>query len=260
MNKPPEYPTEQPATQDTRPWLLLRGLAREQRHWGEFPKLLAERMRARVICPDTPGNGYRCQEHSPLNIRDTLEAVRRELGNRGPLNLLGLSMGGMIATEWTRLYPQEVNTLVLINSSFGNFSPPWQRLRPRALGRVLASLTRPTLEREGVVFDLICQRSGDRRDSVAEWAKYAVEQPLSRANFARQLTAASRYRGPAKAPLPTTLILSGLGDRLVNPACSAAIARRWGVDFDSHPWAGHDLPHDDPQWVIQRLQVSLQDR
>lgn len=253
MTRAAEYIPAQPAAQDRPPWLLLRGLAREQRHWGEFPQLLAERMQARVICPDTPGNGYRCREAGPLNICGILEAVRQELGEAGPLNLLGLSMGGMIATEWARLYPQEIDHLVLINSSFGNLSPPWQRIRPRALWRVLRSLTKPTAVREGQVFDLICRRADDRRERVAEWVGYAHEYPLSRANFARQLTAAARYRAPTTAPLPRTLILGALGDRLVDPACSLAIARRWGIELDAHPWAGHDLTHDDPHWVLERL-------
>ncbi|MBV1789819.1 alpha/beta hydrolase [Marinobacterium sp. D7] len=259
MSGPVEYKPAQPAEPSTIPWVLLRGLAREQRHWGSFPQRLAEQLNTRVICPDTPGNGYRYRDTSPQDIHGTLESVRSELNETGPFNLLGLSMGGMIATEWASCYPQEVGVLVLINSSFANFSLPWQRLRPPALCKVLASLAMPTVKREGVIFDLICQRSGDRRETLAAWAGFAHECPLRRSNFGRQLYSAARYRAPSAAPLPNALILCGRGDRLVNPACSAAIARRWGITLDAHPWAGHDLTHDDPDWVLKRI-ACLQER
>jgi hypothetical protein len=44
--------------------------------------------------------------------------------------------------------------------------------------------------------------------------------------------------------------LNSLGDRMVAPACTEAIAKRWNVESKTHPWAGHDLPLDDPEWVI----------
>ena len=36
-------------------WVLLRGLAREARHWGEFPACLASRLAgARLVAVDLP--------------------------------------------------------------------------------------------------------------------------------------------------------------------------------------------------------------
>jgi hypothetical protein len=43
--------------------------------------------------------------------------------------------------------------------------------------------------------------------------------------------------------------MNSLGDRMVDPACTQAIAREWNVTPKTHPWAGHDLPLDDPEWV-----------
>lgn len=240
------------------PWILLRGLARESRHWGDFPEQLSTALGVEVFCPDTPGNGRLNGEASPLSISATLERVRREIGYRAPVNLLGLSMGGMIATEWARLYPQEVSALVLANSSFGNFSPPWKRLWPNAFLSLMGSLRLTTEQREVRVFDLICERSEDRQARVDEWVGYSLECPLSPSNFARQLAAAARFRAPDQTPVANTLVISGLGDRLVNPDCSAAIARRWGVELRAHPEAGHDLTHDAGEWVVDQL-VSFVD-
>jgi hypothetical protein len=41
-------------------------------------------------------------------------------------------------------------------------------------------------------------------------------------------------------------------DVLVSPQCSATLAHRWQVELRIHPDAGHDLPLDDPAWVIQQ--------
>jgi hypothetical protein len=37
---------------------------------------------------------------------------------------------------------------------------------------------------------------------------------------------------------------------MVDPGCTEAIARAWSLETQTHPWAGHDLPLDDPPWVI----------
>jgi len=50
----------------TRPWVFLRGLIRQHRHWEDFP----ERFRAAfpgtpVLLLDLPGNGDLCDRDSP---------------------------------------------------------------------------------------------------------------------------------------------------------------------------------------------------
>jgi pimeloyl-ACP methyl ester carboxylesterase len=79
---------------------------------------------------------------------------------------------------------------------------------------------------------------------------------VSRANALRQLAAAARYaaRGVPRCPV---LVLSSRGDQLVNPVCSTRLARAWGAPHVEHPWAGHDLPHDDPQWLVDALHVRI---
>jgi alpha-beta hydrolase superfamily lysophospholipase len=49
------------------------------------------------------------------------------------------------------------------------------------------------------------------------------------------------------------LVLNGAADRLVDPRCSRALAARWGAELHVHPHAGHDLPLDEPEWLVDRL-------
>ena len=114
-------------------WILLRGLMREQRHWGEFPATLARALPgARIVTPDLPGNGTRHDEDSATRVAAMVEDCRQHLLARGipaPYHLLALSLGGMVAVEWASRYPQEIARCVLVNTSMRPYSPFYLRLR-----------------------------------------------------------------------------------------------------------------------------------
>ena len=96
-------------------WILLRGLTRETRHWAGFPGKLAQHTGEAVLALDLPGNGEFAHLTSPLTVRDMVEFVRRQARKKGvtlPCNLLAMSLGGMVATDWAQRFPQEVSRLV----------------------------------------------------------------------------------------------------------------------------------------------------
>ncbi|MGH8848072.1 MAG: alpha/beta fold hydrolase, partial [Polaromonas sp.] len=78
------------------------------------------------------------------------------------------------------------------------------------------------------------------------------DAPVSAANACRQLWAAAGFSSAAVPHCPA-LVLSSRADQLVHPHCSARLARAWQAEHHEHPWAGHDLPHDDAAWVCQRV-------
>jgi len=237
------------------PWVLLRGLTREARHWGALPQRLAlELDGACVLTPDLPGNGDRHAEHSPASVAGHVAACRSALeatGHAPPYALLGLSLGGMVAMAWTARHPDEVRGLVLVNGSARGTGPWHRRLRPRAwpeLARVV--LARDALRRERAVLALTtCHPATAADPLVADWARWAAERPVSTANAMRQLVAAARFSVPEPAPGVPVLVLASGGDALVDPACSCALASAWNARLARHPTAGHDLPLDDPGWV-----------
>jgi pimeloyl-ACP methyl ester carboxylesterase len=76
---------------------------------------------------------------------------------------------------------------------------------------------------------------------------------VSCGNVVRQLVAAVRYRADPDLPVPL-LVLASQNDRMVDPSASRAIAYRVpGATLKEHPSAGHDLPLDDPQWVLEQI-------
>jgi len=238
-------------------WLLLRGLAREQRHWGAFPELLRQRLPAgdAVIARDLPGSGTRCGERSPTRVAALTQALREDLranGPPGPYMVVALSLGAMTAMHWAVTAPKELRGCVLINSSLATLSPFWQRLRPAAYPALLRWLLAATQQgKERAVFDISSNRAFDA-EVVAQWVAIAQSAPVSARNALRQLFAASRFDAPATLPVPA-LVLTSAGDRLVSHQCSRAIAGRWQLPLREHPDAGHDLPLDDPVWLAEAI-------
>jgi pimeloyl-ACP methyl ester carboxylesterase len=243
-------------------WILLRGLTREKRHWRRFPEQLAQELpEARVIELELPGNGALNGMASPLNIAAMASHCRAELAGLGippPYHLLAMSMGAMVATAWAASHPEEVEACVLINTSFGTFSPIHQRCRPRAWAILLRILLlRSERKREALIFDLTSRLAGPSAPVIDEWVAIRRSRPVRAWNAFRQLLAAARFRAPLDLPA-RTLILASAGDRLVDPRCSREIARRWHCALGIHPTAGHDLPLDDGAWVAKAVHDWLE--
>src|SRR5262249_62380194 len=69
-----------------------------------------------------------------LHIAGYVEACRaavRASGIEPPLGLIGLSMGAMVAIEWSARHRDEIAACVLINPSARPFGAPYERLRAR---------------------------------------------------------------------------------------------------------------------------------
>ncbi len=259
-------------TSTTSHWILLRGLAREARHWSKFPELLKAALKAvgdeaRIDALDLPGTGRYSEMKSPTTIGDLTEFarekfndIRRTMRERGDTpsertRLLTVSMGGMVAADWMDRWPDDFKECVLINTSFQGFSPLHHRLRPNAVTHLLSSL-RPLshFERELHSLGLVSNRTDKKAAEVIahEWATFAAERPVTLENFSRQLLAAARFRAPAKKPETPILTLFSEHDRMVDSRCSKEIIRRWETASANHPTAGHDLTLDDPNWVIEK--------
>lgn len=242
-------------------WILLRGLARERRHWGPFPgELRNELPGIRVITLDLPGCGSLNDMSSPLRVPEMAAYCRAELlrhAVKPPYHLLAMSLGGMVATAWAGQHPEEIGACVLINTSFGSFSRPHRRLRPRAWPMLLALLAAPTARhREEIIFRLTSNLAEPACRVLDEWVVIRESRPVSVLNALRQLLAAARFRAPSALP-GGVLILASTRDRLVDPQCSMDIARRWNCAIVTHPVAGHDIALDDGPWVAAKVREWL---
>ncbi|CAM5375399.1 2-succinyl-6-hydroxy-2,4-cyclohexadiene-1-carboxylate synthase [Streptomyces violaceorubidus] len=93
----------------------------------------------RVIAPDVRGHGASANATRPFRWADDLAALLRHL-DTGPAVLVGVSMGGAIATDTVLEYPELVRAVVVCGASTSEFeyTDPWVRQvsadQARALG------------------------------------------------------------------------------------------------------------------------------
>ena len=240
-------------------WIFLRGLTREARHWGSFTGQFEAKLGlAHVTALDLPGNGRFHAQTSPLTVEGMVTFARQQLLTQGiqpPYALLAMSLGGMVATSWAQRYPDEVSRLVLINTSMRPASNVTQRLRPANWLALLALAARwgDADYAERSIHRLTCNQAAQRDADLMAWQHIRRNAPVGSGNALRQLIAAARFACAPQTPRCPALVLSSNTDRLVNPLCSTQLAAAWQVAHHSHPWAGHDLPHDDGQWVCDRV-------
>lgn len=262
-------------------WILLRGLSRDSRHWGNFPETLRRELECHpagdelrapgiptapmILTPDLPGNGRRNTEDSPLSVEHMAETVRSELAASGippPYHLLAMSLGAMVAVAWAQHHPAEISAAVLINTSLRPFSPFYQRLRPHNYVRLLRllALGGSNLDWENTIYELTSRRPEQRAETVRHWIALRQQNPIRKSNVLRQLFAAARFSAPTYPPPVPLLTLASARDALVDCACSRQLAKQWSTAYAEHPDAGHDLPLDDGQWVADKTARWLEKR
>lgn len=253
-----------PETTAAAPWVLLRGLTREARHWGGFPAQLREALPgAAVVALDLPGNGRLHAQRSPASVAALAEHCRAALRAQGlapPYRLLAMSLGAMVAVAWAQQQPRELAGAVLVNTSLRPYSAFHHRLRPACYAPLLRLLlTNPDAGAwERAILRLTSRplrgAGAPSPDALLrDWTAWRRECPVSRANALRQLLAAARYRAPPQPPAVPLLLLASARDALVDPRCSRRLAQAWRLPLAEHPGAGHDLPLDDGPWVARQL-------
>lgn len=245
---------------ETFEFLLVRGLARETGHWGPFTDLLRDQPYChRLHLIDLPGAGRFHKLTSPLTIGENAEFILTQLPEKceRPLCVIAISLGAMVSIEMA-LRQQRFHSLVLMNTSVANLSPVHHRLQLQNWKKIVNIVKSQDLQsRELEILRMVSQRPELWPKWSAEFASMAERRPMAVSNFLRQLIAASLYRVPEKGPECPILLLSSLGDRTVDPSCSEDLAEHWQLPLRTHPSAGHDLPLDAPEWVLEQIEDFL---
>jgi pimeloyl-ACP methyl ester carboxylesterase len=243
-------------------WLMLRGLVREARHWGHLKDYFAGKLPAASMhTVDFPGLGTEIDRKSPSQMDAIVDDTRaRHLQARvaagiapdAPWAIFAVSLGGMVALNWASRYPQDFARVVVVNTSAGNLSTPFQRFSWRNLGKVLrAMFTRDATHRERMLLSFTVNDPNIDLDAVArDWAQLPR---ATRTTLIRQMWAASRWKLPTTISVPV-LVLASEADRLCNVQCGKNIAKHINAPLHLHPTAGHELPRDAPDWCIVMVQ------
>lgn len=242
-----------------RNWVLLRGLIRGSFHWHKFPEKLAHAFPKDAIhLFDLPGNGLRNTDTSPISIQGFAEDIRflsRRLDN---IHVIAISLGGMIAMNWISSHPQEVKHAFIMNTSLGDTGPFYKRLNYWNYPQIVKSFMKDETVIEKLILDMTSNNL-DVHDQVLEYnIEMARRYPMSRLNFFRQIAAAGKSRFDERLKNYRNLkLMACANDRLVHPDNTFNLGRRLDIQPVVHPWAGHDLTLDDPDFVVDYIKSQI---
>jgi 3-oxoadipate enol-lactonase len=239
--------------------LLLHGLGADGSSWAlQMPAL--SQAGFRPLAPDAPGFGQSSYDGRGWNIRRVtvqMAGLLEELGT-GPVHVVGLSMGGVIAQQFALDFPHLTRKLVLV-STFSVLRPEefsgWVYFFRRMLSVV-------TLGQQAQA-QMVAQRlfpapqSQDLREMFVAVVMRSDPRAYRRAMLALGLFNSSRRLREIKVP---TLVITGVNDSTVSPA-------RQSLLVDGIPGArqvviaaaGHAVSVDQAELFNQALLEFLQE-
>ncbi|KAJ2084065.1 hypothetical protein H4R24_000274 [Coemansia sp. RSA 988] len=246
--------------------VFVNGMGADRQMWEPNISELLKRERYQCLVYDHRGTGFSDHNISPLSATSTTLAsdLRQLLQALGwdKVNVIGASMGGMIATEFASQFPQVVNTLTLAVTNAGLSPPPLRGI----LDTITANFTSDPLKR----FESICgsiytqdylkspapEESGCK-NMLEFCAKNALRRskytkPMSFSGFIGQVGIVFRHHvSPTRLaalgqalPGKRILIVTGDEDHLVRTSNSTYLADKIGrehVILEVFEGAGHGL-------------------
>ncbi|MFE6740725.1 alpha/beta fold hydrolase [Streptomyces tubercidicus] len=267
------------ARRDRAPALYVHGLGGSSQNWSDLMPLLADRLDGEAI--DLPGFG---QSPPPADGNHSVSAQARavirylDAAGRGPVHLIGNSMGGAASTRVAAVRPDLVRTLTLISPALPELRPqltavPTALLAVPGLAGLFGRLTQDwTPERRTREVLALCY--GDPGRVSPEGFSAAVDEYARRLELpyfwevmersARGLVNAYTLGGQhnlwrqAERVLAPTLLVYGGRDRLV----SFRMARRAAAAFRGSrlltlPEAGHVAMMEYPETVARAVRELL---
>jgi pimeloyl-ACP methyl ester carboxylesterase len=266
------------------PAVYVHGLGGSSQNFTDLAGLLADRFDAQAV--DLPGFGYSdpsSRYSIPAFASKIIKFLEHE--DRGPVHLVGNSLGGSISVRVAALRPDLIRTLTLISPAMPFLDP-----RRTAQGPVLPLLALPRADRLfawgmarmtvdemadsvlaacfGDVTKVLPQRRAEAmeeirlRFTVAHYPKaYLATLRGLVSSFVRAYLPGvnSQWRLAARITAPT-LVIGGLTDKLVDPRVPGQVAK---VIPDSRllilPRVGHVAQMEVPRVVAQAIVGMLND-
>lgn len=235
--------------------LLIHGYPLSGKLWE--PLLEPMKDDYRLIVPDLRGFGESeaSEEASMGQYADDLAALLDEIGEPAPVTVVGLSMGGYIAFEFYRRYPERVHALALVDTRAEADDEAGRQTRRRTAEQVLREGS------AGVADDMASKLFGPNvSDELrTEWREIMAATPPQ--GIAAALRALAE-RPDSTEVLETinrpVLIVVGEEDRVTPPSLARkmheAIA---GSTLEIIAGAGHMTPVEQPQRFIAVLEQFL---
>lgn len=246
-------------TPDRPPLLLLHGFTGRAEFWAPLAETWAEGWF--VMAPDLPGHGASGIPEPGYGLAEAAETLAETLRaeGRGPVTVMGYSLGGRLALHLAAAHPELVSRLVLIGASAG-LPDAEARAERRASDAGWATV----LREEGLAVFL------DAWEALPLFAGHG-RLPESQRQWLRELRSGQRAEGlaasleafglGAQAPLqaalarlsvPTWWVAGELDTKFAAIAqqTAARMPNAWTVLV---PRAGHNVPFEQPQALIDLM-------
>ena len=230
------------------PLLMLHGIGGSLDSWSPLLTALVGR---EIVMLDSPGAGRSAVPRGPLRmpaIADYAADVVRALEITGPMDVLGYSLGGMVAQELARRHPEMVRRLVLVSTVMGLYGPP-----PGLSVHLALMSTRRYTDRAAAARDIPLLAGGrTARDPAVLEAIMddRMSHPPSPMGYRYQQLAAIGWTSHgwlSKLPMPT-LVLHGANDPVVHVRNARMVARRIpNAKLVIVPGAGHMMLFDEAE-------------
>jgi len=221
------------------PVALIMGFSGSGRAWSErFLNLLEHRFKLIVI--DNRGTGESDKPDVAWTLRDMADDIAEVLDHAKlpRTHIFGISMGGMIAQEYTLAYPARVHRLVLGCTNCGaSHSIPG---KPEDLGKLMPQPGMSPIDAARAAFSVACGKAFFTSEAgqkfieaeMIEAAKYPITPPHT---FVRQFGAINGFDSFARLAdikVPT-LIIHGDDDAIV-PVQNADVLNKAIVGSREH--------------------------
>lgn len=241
-----------------RPLVLLHGIGSNARSFAAMMTRLAPSRPS--IAWDAPGYGDSAplpgEWPSPDDYAAALAGLLDRLGI-GMIDLLGHSMGALVAGRFARNYSNRVGRLILASPALGYATKPGDPLAPPAASRLDAMISEGA-ERFAAARGPRLVYATDDAKLVAGVVKGMSEVKLpGYAHASRMLSCGDLIGDAAHLTMPV-LVLVGNEDHVTPPAncrrlydAIAAASPALGHRSETIPLAGHAVPQERPEAVAE---------
>ena len=238
------------------PILLIPGFSMTMEMWGPILNDLAKNHT--VIIFDNRGIGETTSGNRTFSmeqlVNDTSGLID-VLGIKKPIDVLGLSLGGMIAQELALSHPEKINHLVLVASSCGGEESVLPQLTPRDLQSMQTGTANETLFLHALFPDKWI------RENVDSLNRTFVLPNVSQENLLKYGEALGKWKGTCNSISSidkSVSVITGTEDITSPPINSLKIAEKipgaWLIQIQG---GGHGVMQQYPQVVDRIIETFL---
>jgi pimeloyl-ACP methyl ester carboxylesterase len=232
--------------------LLLHGLGANADSWLlQIPAL--EAAGYHLLAPDLRGFGrssYPGNFSIQAMAQDCVQFIQAV--NQSAAHVVGISMGGTVALQLALSAPDQVKSLVLINT-FARFRPPRPALMLRFLYRYWLLITRGLPAQARMVVNSLYPRPEQEAIREIFYQQILMANPKAYRAAMRSLARFNVYHQLNRIRIPA-LVITGTGDRTVTLSQQWEMARKLPYAWQMYiPGGGHGLTAEKPEAVNQMI-------